>query len=341
MSRVAKILNGARLALADTDKDRWDDATLLSHLNEGVKDFVLRTKMLTSVALVELAVGQQIITLPKDCWHVSRVLYNDKPLNLLSYSELDSKKHKWNKDEGEPSAFVYNLRNMQQARVYPALNSSKWGTESVREVYPDVIIDSFGTITYSSSSDIYPSLGIVSSKATLTGFLTLEELMMTGEYVEGYGITTSSVDPSKPKRLVGPFGVVVDDNSDLYGVGIAVEVVDTSSGITEIVGDTEEFSPFGCIVDINPSHLFVYYLKIPEEIIDIESEIATPELYDVALKFYVAGQAYLQDIESGSSQKGAQQLSMYENHVNMAKKDVQGHWMSAPLTYTTHYRRGV
>ena len=54
MTRVQSILNKARIELGDKDERRYPTDTLISFLNDGIKDFVLGTKCLKERLFVEL-----------------------------------------------------------------------------------------------------------------------------------------------------------------------------------------------------------------------------------------------------------------------------------------------
>lgn len=87
------------------------------------------------------------------------------------------------------------------------------------------------------------------------------------------------------------------------------------------------------------SFLTCYYLKNPTQVTDIDSLIDIPAMYDIALKFYVCGQAFMNDIDTGYQQKGAAQMMIYERHVKSAKRDSSHDWTRAGQFETT-YRRG-
>ena len=105
------------------------------------------------------------------------------------------------------------------------------------------------------------------------------------------------------------------------------------------VADFEDIYGFVDTMSEACSFLRCYYLKNPLAIIDIDSIIDIPAMYDIALKFYVCGQAFMNDIDTGYQQKGAAQMMIYERHVKSAKKDSSHDWTRAGQFETT-YRRG-
>ena len=244
-TRVERILSNARLTLADPNKERWDDQTLIAILNEAQIDFCQQTQMLHERINVPINAGDAYFDLPEDCWMLTRVLYNDSPLPLVSHKELDNLTmsrgvsnfgnsiagSNWETTTGTPQAIVYDRRNMLQGKVYPI----------------------------PKDSDVVENI---------------------------YGVVSSNV-------------------SNLYGVTTAMEGFD----VEPIYGVAVDLAVF----------LTCYYLKNPAEIADITTEIDIPSMYDIALKFYVVGQALMNDIDTAYQQKGAAQMAIYERHIQIAK----------------------
>ena len=261
--RLNKILSMARITLADPNQERWDDATLIAILNEGLLDFCRQTEMLHERILVPVTEGDPYFDLPEDCWTLTRVLYDNCPLPFVTHRELDGSRRCWETDRGEPEAIIYDRRNMVRGKLYP--------------------IPEFGDVE--GSTEAVSLLGLFGS------------------------IVTSSTGVIAP-----PFGVT---NS---GLGVA----------TAVIGDAT--TP-------GTGELLCYYLNRPNELVDGTSEIDTPEIYDSALKFYLCGHAFLNDIDTANQQKGAAQLMIYDTHVRTAKRDSSHYWTRAAQFETTY--RGI
>ena len=266
VTRVEKILSNARLTLADPKKQRWDDPTLIAILNEGLIDFSQQTEMLHERANVPIIIGNPYFSLPDDCWMLTRVLYDNSPLPIVSHLELDSATYsrglrdfgsptggsRWETAVGEPNAIIYDRRNILEGKIYPI---------------PGNI---FNTI-----EDIF---GVVSSNSTDT-----------------FGVTTSA------------------DNLEVQPI-------------------------YGIATDIT-YFLTCYYLKNPGELKDVTDVIDTPAMYDIALKFYVVGQALMNDLDAAYQQKGAAQMMIYERHVKNANKSSMRDFTRAAQFHTI-YRNG-
>lgn len=118
---------------------------------------------------------------------------------------------------------------------------------------------------------------------------------------ELYG-TVTSID--KPEySLSSDFGVT----TDLFDPSIKVEDFESDFGL--VTGISEVNAVLKC-----------YYVANPADLVDINSELATPYMFDTALKFYLVGHAFLNDLNQEYQQKGAQQLQFYQRELDIADK---------------------
>jgi hypothetical protein len=272
-TRVEKILKNARRTLADLDKQRWSDEDLLALLDEGQEDFNQQTQFLNTYVDIVLTEGNPYFSLPDDCWKLTRVLYNNCVLPMVTHRELDEMGatnyrsytnflggSKWEKAEGSPIAIIYDRRDFTQGKVFPI--PADLNTES---------------------------------------------------------LTTEA------------FGVVAEETDTVYGLVGSFE----GPGGGAAGGDV-----YGVLVEANIGTLRCYYLKNPKEVTSVSDELDIPQMYDIALKFYVCGQAFLNDVDTGSQQKSGSQLALYARHVKEAKKTAMQDYIQAGAFETT-YRRGV
>lgn len=339
MTRVENILKAARLTLADLSNQRWDDDALLYLLDEAQRDFCQQTKILSERVEVPIFVGTPYFYLPDDCWYLSRVLHNNRVLPLVTHRELDERGSvedtlryvSWEDETGTPEAIVYDKRKMLEGKVYPIPDKGdsvvdysfvSGGTETFYTV------DGFGLASLYVGATLVPIYGVVSDAGSLVETIELSNL---------YGITSALTVADPVVAEIG-FGVVVAlDNyefSSLYGITVDIESPDIQS--------TTFSSDFGICVNVQSSCTVIkcYYLQNPSTIDALDSELSTPPMYDIALKFYVVGNAFLNDLDAASQQKASQQLMIYERHVNTAKEDSAKNFSNAGQFHTT-YRRGV
>lgn len=85
-------------------------------------------------------------------------------------------------------------------------------------------------------------------------------------------------------------------------------VFDSNYGVTESV----------VLVD---NILKIFYIKKPADIVDFSSKIEVDECFDNALKYYVAGKAFRDDIDAQNRALGDEELRFYERELIEAKSD--------------------
>lgn len=339
MTRVENILKAARLTLADMANQRWSDEALLYLLDEAQREFCQQTKILSTRIEVPIFVGTPYFYLPDDCWYLSRVLYNNKVLPLVTHRELDERGsteaaqlfQSWEEEVGPPEAIVYDKRKMLEGKVYPIPDKGDVVTNYVftsgaTETFSNV--DIYGVASLYFGADMVPLYGVASDIGSIEDTVDLADI---------YGFE-SALTVDDPVSANTGFGVVValDDSEFTSPYGVVVDIANKD------VESTKFSSSFGVCVDIQASRLVIkcYYLQNPSTIDQLDSELSTPQMYDIALKFYVVGSAFLNDLDAASQQKAQQQLTIYERHVTTAKEDSMKNFSNAGQFHTT-YRRGV
>lgn len=120
-----------------------------------------------------------------------------------------------------------------------------------------------------------------------------------------------------------PLGVVVGPNVSTP-FGIVTEDIATDLGIV-----TGENKPLLC-----------YYIKNPDDIETVYNNLATPLMFDTALKYYVIGNAFLTDLDQEYQAKGLQQLGFYNRDLELAQRSSARDNARAGANRTT-YRRGA
>lgn len=344
-TRVEKILANARITLADPKQERWDDPTLIAILNEAQIDFSQQTQMLHARIDVPIVIDNPYFTLPEDCWLLTRALYNNAVLPLVTHQELDTTSGArwyvdfglptagtdWESTKGEPQAIIYDRANMLEGKIYPIPNKPLKEVAYIfdsEETETFFEVELFGVTTLVANADLLDDLGVISSLASLTtdtdlvtdfgvaSALTITDAADTPNY--GFGVIIDVTD----YVLTTPYGAVVDITDD--------KIVDTFEDVYGFVDTMVEASSF----------LKCYYLKNPVDLVDETSDLTIPSMYDIALKFYLCGQALMNDIDTASQNKAITQMRIYERHVKTAKKDSMKDFTRAGQ-FQTVYRRGI
>lgn len=276
-TRIEKILKSARVTLADKNGERWTDADLITILDEGHKDLCRQTQILNGQADVSLTIGDDYFSLPEDCWMITRIIYEDKVLPLISHNDLDQNTlarynidfgssiaaYNWEATVGLPQAIVFDQRNLQECRVFPI---------------PSDEISDFD-YTFARPED--------------------RPIEFAGD--ELYGVITEISNPEY--TFSSDFGIT----TDLYDPSIKVEDFDSDFGLVTGISEVNAV-------------LKVYYVKNPADIAAVEDKLETPYMFDTALKYYVVGHAFMNDLNQEYQQKGAQQLQFYQRELDIADK---------------------
>lgn len=322
-TRIENIIKDARVTLADKDAQRWSDSDLLRLVDEAHRDFATKTKLLTGRIEIPLEVGNPYFDLPEDVWFITRVLYGDEVLPVASHSELDrlgtttilkdfglSPSNTWEADEGSPEAFLYDRRNLSEGKVYPipdeSILSSAYGFEDriidiesgvFNNIYGFAMsVDSFemsnleGCVTEADEVDLKQVYGVMSE------YGDSREQGYGGDGVFGF---TVSIDGYTADSIYGLVG-------DIYDPSRTKVAFNSPYGVLSLISDIK-------------NNLKIYYVKIPQHLELVTDDLLTPQMFDKALKYYVIGHSFLNDLDTEYQAKGMQQLQLYERELIDAK----------------------
>ena len=186
--RIANIFLDVRDTLNDQQKQRYSDETLLRHLNSGIKDIALQTKLFKSNIVLPILEGVSVYALPSSVLRVSHCSYNWKPLALKSTGWMDHNKERdWkftsivrtsDSDKDYIKYAVFDDVKRRELLVYPR----PFGEFDTSYVASDV----YGVTTALEEYTFDPLYGVVN---------TLVDSEIVSENNPGlYGILTDLVD---------------------------------------------------------------------------------------------------------------------------------------------------
>lgn len=69
------------------------------------------------------------------------------------------------------------------------------------------------------------------------------------------------------------------------------------------------------------NQMVVFYIKKPTDIVDMNSVIEIDDCFDAALKYYVVGMAFRDDVDTQNRTLGSEELSLYERELQEAVSD--------------------
>jgi hypothetical protein len=119
--KASEVITKARYTLSDLDKSRWSDDRLLSLLNDAILDVALTTRIYNSSSYIKLQKDVANYNVNDFAIKIERVEYLNKPLNKLSFNQMDSLYgNNWQiKRSDNLEAIVYDLKHSGEFILYP------------------------------------------------------------------------------------------------------------------------------------------------------------------------------------------------------------------------------
>ena len=136
----------------------------------------------------------------------------------------------------------------------------------------------------------------------------------------------------------GRFGVVTE-----FGDYTVDSVFGIVTGLFDPEITTESFdSPYGVVTDVGESagNIATFYIRDPARIKYITDELETSSRWDIALKHYVVGHAFLDDLDTAYQQRGSTSLALYDRELNLAQRTARSD-STAMQQYETSYNGGL
>lgn len=125
MARVNDILLNVRDVLADHNKHRWSDDTLLRLFNQGLKNFITQTKVLKLKSYIPIETNTAIYDMSPYAISIDRIQYLDKVLIGKTEEELDKINIEWQSVVGtEPKNVIFDNVKKGVFRIYPKVTES-------------------------------------------------------------------------------------------------------------------------------------------------------------------------------------------------------------------------
>lgn len=125
------------------------------------------------------------------------------------------------------------------------------------------------------------------------------------------------------------------------GVTTQVDAYELLVSLGVVTSTTDEI-PLNSVLGVlsgfeGPSTIKCYYVKVPNELETTQDLLETPAIFDTALKYYVVGHAFLNDLAQEYQTKGTQQLALYERELEVVTKTsvIDG---TRAAQFTTSYR---
>ena len=119
--------------------------------------------------------------------------------------------------------------------------------------------------------------------------------------------------------------------------------MDSPFGIaTDVTGDVDpvEESDVGEVTGLTQLNqvMKLWYIRDPADVVDTDSELEIPTMYDTAIRYFVIAQAFYDDNDAGFQAKGNNFISLYERELGLAKDFTVSDGITNPSVHTTTYR---
>lgn len=294
-----EIAVSARRVLGDINKNHWDDVRILEAINEAIQDVCKHTHAFRKEFVIELSDGVTRYALPNDFMQINRLVYEEKSIDLLSRTQIDSKRHPI-----VPFIGIKDMLDLQVIEIYPPLNNLDDAVTSEDGEYPEpfTVETLYGVVV----EPVEELIGTLSE---------IEIIRDPSEYGEIYGFD----DPSTE-------GVVIVTESDLEGV---VDSIDFDLylgtdlyGVIQSTSDFEVIGTYGLLASLVVTNrsLRIFYAAIPPELVSMNDPILLHPLWKRSLIDYTVGVLLLDDNDAADKQRAERMFVKYDRELQKARK---------------------
>ena len=283
-TRIPKILLKTRDVLADPLEERWSKDRLIRLVDEAQKDISRHSKILKSETTLALAQGVSDYNLPNDVWLLNRAAFDSCVIPFLSHNNMD------NKDFIASLSNSYNNRDNNRYYAYSDISISSYTCWEVLTaprisaiIYDNRNMDSIRVFPI-------PDESINSVEYT---FENAGPIIFDGD--EYLGIVTDITDYT----FDSIYGVV----STLYEPEVVENYLSLLGTITNLTETTASVT--------------LWYTRESTEITSEDSELEIPKVFDAAIRYFVIGQAFLDDIDTSFRERGVEFMTLYDRELEL------------------------
>lgn len=136
-----------------------------------------------------------------------------------------------------------------------------------------------------------------------------------------------------PEAIVTvPYGVLVANGfvSTNQPEGVSAKSLTDQVALKELFGVVSESD--------TTNNALIFYVRDPKDIVEATDELELPVMFDTALKHYVIGHAFLNDLDTQYQQKAGTHISMYEKEVARLGSKANQHNGTRAITPGPTYR---
>jgi len=307
-TRIENILTRARDTLADPNADRWSDARLLRLLDEAHKDLAKQTKILKGEHTILVEIGVHTYTLPDNLWLITRAAYADADINLASYDGMDERmrKDRLSEQPNDSRERGYGYSSAIDYSVKRAWQLDE-GPEIVALVYDNRNINTIR---------VYPIPDAGIFEESTYEFVNAGPIQFEGDQLLGVVSDITGYTFNSPFGVFAEFydPFVTAESGDAFGVATAIH--ESKNAVT------------------------VWYIRIPEEVTVVTDSLETPTMFDVALKHYIVGHAFRDDLDVQYREMGAESIRLYNRELEVVQETNRTDGTRNATAFTSTYRGG-
>lgn len=298
--RIQQIFRLARQTLGDKAGDRWSDGDLLDLLDMGHKDYAHHANLLRGECVIPLAEGVSTYKLPEDVFVILRAEYGDSKLTITSYDAMDEMEH---------DSHTRNYRNGARLTSDFSLASKNW--QLATGPIPSAIVCDESNL---NKIRVYP-IPTDSQDQNFYTFANESNVQLPFAGAELFGLVTAIDNYTFDTE----YGVV----TDLYSPFVEHETFTSVYGVVTNIGEST-------------GTLSLRYIKTPDTLATVNSELLTPRAFDIGLKYFIVGQALRNDLDQKNVERGNQELEFYQRELNKAIDIVSTNAVQHSDLYTTY-----
>jgi len=332
VTKVADLINKIRYILVDApnlqEARGWSDERFIDLIDEAQKDICTTARIFKREHYLSLAKGVYSYPLPDDFISADRFTTWNAKLPELTMNDMDERSISWRLDEANyVEAIIQDSVNMNFLEIYPKPNAeltytpfytvvsfeNKWyfvlqNTDGVlSDTLPDVAL-------YDPVEGVYLDATGSAELANLTDMEYATTLWGTITDVYGNVGTVRTLYPNQRDGVltgVDARAGATAEEADLWGV---ITDVNQAAGM---LGGT-----WGVVTSTTKSEsvVKVRYSALPEELKYETSNLALPDKWATAIKYYVAGYALLDDNDAKNNEKGIMFIGKYDTEKDKLTK---------------------
>lgn len=302
MNRIQQIIRNARFKLGDVNAERWTDDRLLNLVEAAQLDIVKQTKILKRSFNVLMIEGQHTYELPEDAWIILRATYNNVPLALKTYDEMDS----FVETVGISAHRVSNVDHKVPYSIRAAANA--WETDTGKDVLA-LIYDN----REHNTIRVYPIPANLSDVDYTFDKPGLPEFL-GDDYT---GVVTAITDYT----FNSVFGIV----AELYDPNIALEHTSSDFGVVTGIAESN-------------STVTVWCCRRPASLTSVYDSLEVASIYDDAIMHYVVAHAFDDDVDARSMEKSNKALGYYKRELDIPASVARRDGVNSPRAPSSGYR---